>query len=145
MRVKLDITDIENEIILLPVKRKTIYHPYPDNLEAVVLAYSLEEMLAEKIRSLFQRTRPRDLFDVWYLKNDKVEVEGIIEKKFSNKGMTLDIDDLVRKKDLLEKAWNNSLRHQMRTVPDFEQVFNEVVRWLEGYPKDRVSSGPGTV
>ncbi|MCU0798470.1 MAG: nucleotidyl transferase AbiEii/AbiGii toxin family protein [Candidatus Thermoplasmatota archaeon] len=141
----MDITDIENEIILLPVKRKTIYHPYPDNLEAVVLAYSLEEMLAEKIRSLFQRTRPRDLFDVWYLKNDKVEVEGIIEKKFSNKGMTLDIDDLVRKKDLLEKAWNNSLRHQMRTVPDFEQVFNEVVRWLEGYPKDRVSSGPGTV
>jgi len=141
----LDITDIENESILLPVKRKTIYHPYPDNLEAVVLAYSLEEMLAEKIRSLFQRTRPRDLFDVWYLKNEKVEVAGIIEKKFSNKGMTLDIDDLVRKKDLLEKAWNNSLRHQMRTVPDFEQVFNEVVHWLEGYPKDGASSGPGTI
>jgi len=50
MRVKLDITDIENESILPPVKRKTIYHPYSDNLEAVVLAYYLEEILAEKIR-----------------------------------------------------------------------------------------------
>ncbi|NJE13855.1 nucleotidyl transferase AbiEii/AbiGii toxin family protein [Thermococcus sp. LS2] len=31
-------------------------------------SYSLEEIFAEKLRSLFQRTRPRGLYDVWYLR-----------------------------------------------------------------------------
>lgn len=64
MRIKFDISEFEK--VLLPLQWHPIIHPYSDAsaLEALVQAYSLEEVLAEKLRSWIQRTRARDLFDV---------------------------------------------------------------------------------
>jgi len=67
LKIKVDITKRENEVVILPLEKRKIIHPYSDDCKAEVLTYSLEEIFAEKIRSLFQRTRPRDLYDVWYL------------------------------------------------------------------------------
>src|SRR5439155_22091038 len=55
-----DITNQER-IVATPVRR-TIFHPYTDNLpsELAVQCYALEELLAEKTRALYERTRPRD-------------------------------------------------------------------------------------
>ncbi len=64
MRVKFDVSDYER--IVLPTPRLPIIHEYADSdaLNCAVLTYSLEEVLAEKLRSWIQRTRARDLFDV---------------------------------------------------------------------------------
>lgn len=138
MKIKLDITRAKDESILLSIQRKPLYHPYPDSLEAVISVYSIEEMLAEKIRSLFQRTRPRDLYDVWYMQGKTVPMTHILDKKFSQKGLKLHIPHLLEKKVNFEKAWNNSLKHQMSSVPDFDAVFEKVLKELQKYQaKDR--------
>ena len=65
MRIKFDVSDYER--IVLPVQRHLILHEYSDAgavTTVPVNAYSLEEVLAEKLRSWIQRTRSRDLFDV---------------------------------------------------------------------------------
>ena len=64
MRVKFDVSDFEK--IFLPVQWHQINHEYSDAdaCRVQVQAYSLEEVLAEKLRSWIQRTRSRDLFDV---------------------------------------------------------------------------------
>lgn len=64
MRIKFDISEYER--IVLPVQQHPILHHYSDAhlLNVNVVTYSLEEVLAEKLRSWIQRTRPRDLFDV---------------------------------------------------------------------------------
>jgi predicted nucleotidyltransferase component of viral defense system len=64
MRIKFDISEYEK--IVLPVQQHPILHHYSDAklLNASVATYSLEEVLAEKLRSWIQRTRARDLFDV---------------------------------------------------------------------------------
>lgn len=64
MRVKFDISEFEQ--VVLPLQWHPIIHPYSDAsaLEMSVQSYSLEEVLAEKLRSWIQRTRARDLFDV---------------------------------------------------------------------------------
>jgi len=49
------------------ITQKAINHPYSDTIDTKILVYSLDEMFAEKTRSLFERTRPRDLYDIWYL------------------------------------------------------------------------------
>lgn len=47
---------------------------------ALVLTYGLDELLATKLRALYQRKKGRDLFDLWYaLKNAKVDVEQVIQ------------------------------------------------------------------
>ena len=64
MRIKFDISEYEK--IVYPPQRHPIIHGYSDTnvCQTRILAYSLEEVLAEKLRSWIQRTRSRDLFDV---------------------------------------------------------------------------------
>ncbi|WP_225973968.1 nucleotidyl transferase AbiEii/AbiGii toxin family protein [Arachidicoccus ginsenosidivorans] len=51
-----------------------------DNGEALIPTYRLDELLATKLRALYQRKKGRDLFDFWYaLNNAKVNVEEVIE------------------------------------------------------------------
>lgn len=96
------------------------------------MAYSLEEIFAEKIRSLFQRTRPRDLYDVWYLSKLGLDILDIVDEKLGFKGVSADLDGLLSRKEDFRNAWENSLRHQLKNLPDFNAVFDEVVKFLGG-------------
>lgn len=128
LKIKLDFTEKERERILLPLENKKVFHPYSDDCQFQINTYSLEEIMAEKIRSLFQRTRPRDLYDVWYLydKIDKQIMFGILSEKFKFKGVKFDISSLEIRKDDFSNAWKNSLAHQLKDLPDFENVFHDV-------------------
>lgn len=72
MRIKFDISDFEK--IVLPIQWHPIIHDYSDAnaCRINVHAYSIEEVLAEKLRSWIQRTRSRDLFDVVKIIQSKV-------------------------------------------------------------------------
>ena len=63
MRIKFDISDFET-IVFAP-ERRPLIHGYSDSDSCIVnvRAYTIEEILAEKLRSWIQRTRARDLFD----------------------------------------------------------------------------------
>jgi len=134
LRIKLDLTRKENEIVSLPLEKRMIIHPYTDIVGAKVLSYSLAEVFAEKIRALFERTRPRDLYDVWRLSELDLDVSGIINDKFGFKDVTLDIDDLYDRREDFRNAWENSLRHQLEDLPVFTEVFEDVVIFLKGIP-----------
>ena len=124
-KIKIDITNEGCEKILLPLSVRRIIHPYSDTLEAEIRVYALEEILAEKIRSLFQRTRPRDLYDVWCLwdRVEKKKVLEILAEKFRTKNVEIDIKDFERRKNDFKNAWESSLRHQLKALPEFEDVF----------------------
>jgi len=56
LSIKVDITDYDNEIILLPIEKKKIFHSYSDRFNTEIQVYSLEEIFTEKLRALIQRT-----------------------------------------------------------------------------------------
>ncbi len=62
--IKLDLTT--DEILVLDTVRQDVHHPYSDNPSEGIHAncYAFEEVVAEKVRALAQRIRPRDLYDV---------------------------------------------------------------------------------
>lgn len=132
MKLKVDITTLENEVIVQPLGRRSLIHPYSDRCEALLLVYSLEEILGEKIRSLFERTRPRDLYDVWYLSKivNFEEVVPIVKKKFEYRGVELKIEQFLAKREVFNGAWTSSLKNQLRKLPSFNQVFSEVEQVL---------------
>lgn len=77
--VKLEVT--VDEPILLPTPARPIIHGYGEELTGAVRAYSLEEIVAEKLRALLQnearrgergwvRPRCRDLYDLWRILGD---------------------------------------------------------------------------
>lgn len=134
LKLKLDLTLHGREKILLPVRNMKVIHPYPDECDASVIVYSLDEILAEKIRALFQRTRSRDIYDVWYLLRSKYpnrnNVLGILPDKLRAKQMSIDISGLKSRRKDYQKSWEGSLRHQIGTRPDFNSIFDEVVEMM---------------
>ncbi|MFA5615100.1 MAG: nucleotidyl transferase AbiEii/AbiGii toxin family protein [Methanoculleus sp.] len=134
-RIIIDLTTVSNENVLLPVLKREIYHPYSDKLFARVPSYSLEEIMAEKIRSLFQRVRPRDIYDIWCLADhvNPDAVRNILYQKCECKKVTPDNSALTGKHNQFSAAWNASLRHQMKTIPDFEKAFGRALECVELY------------
>ena len=131
-KIKVDITKKSNEQIILPPSLRQIIHPYSDQLDYEIKVYPLEEIMAEKIRSLFQRTRPRDLYDIWKLW-DKVDwsiIEGIVREKFLFKKIDYNLDYFRSNERDFENAWKSSLGNQLNPLPAFRNVFDDVLRKL---------------
>ena len=129
LKIKLDFTNAKKEIILLPVEKRPIIHPYSDDYKAEILAYSLEEIVAEKTRALFERTRPRDLYDVWDLRDrvNKEKALELLEEKCRFEGVSINTSSIIARKSDFDSAWENSLRHQLKQLPDFDKTFDKVL------------------
>lgn len=90
------------------------------NGEALVSTYGLDELLATKLRALYQRKKGRDLFDLWYaISNADVNIERVIE------AFKLYMDEegnTVTQKEFLENM------EKKIEDPDFVSDMNELLR-----------------
>ncbi len=133
INIKIDLTLPSKEPILIEASRREIIHPYSDDLWASIRCCSLEEIMAEKIRAVFERTRPRDIYDIVSLRAlaNMDDVLRVLPDKFGIKGVEPDIKELVERRNNFAAAWSNSLRHQIADLPSFDEVFETCVRFLE--------------
>jgi hypothetical protein len=119
-----------------------VAHDYPDTPAGGYQAYcySYEELFAEKLRALGERTRARDLYDVVHLHRnrdqlpDAAHVRDILAKKCAFKGIPEISLEIVRAaRDTVIGTWEGMLRHQLPELPPFEAFWNalpEVFTWL---------------
>lgn len=132
-RIKLDLT--AHEILVESPQEKNILHPYTDwgDRPFTAVAYSYEELLAEKTRALGERARPRDLYDVINLfhqadKNiNPRNVLSILEKKCLFKNIkTIDEEGLAQYYSSCKIAWEEQLSHQLVELPDFDSFWDDL-------------------
>lgn len=128
-RIRLDLTAYEQ--VLLPPLQRTILHPYSDIVEGTFPVYALDEILAEKLRTILQRGYPRDVYDVWYLltkASDQISLQrtaAVFRRKCAYKGV--EIGEVDRFFEVLRERntaghWTITLGAQIRCLPAFEQV-----------------------
>ncbi len=135
-RIKFDLTPDEI-MVNKPVSRQIIHAPYSDGdhiSSLTVQSYSLVDLFAEKIRALFERTRPRDLYDVVEIYHRAIQdiplddFRAALKQKCIYKGISkLDLQKLP--KNQCAVAWKDQLSHQLWALPDFEayfQTFEEI-------------------
>jgi predicted nucleotidyltransferase component of viral defense system len=90
-RLLLDVT--LDEPVLLPPQQRPVVTELFEDLHAHVLSYALEEILAEKLRSILQRGKARDYYDVWRLLSEKHDtfdrqsVRRVFSAKCAHKGL----------------------------------------------------------
>jgi len=93
-RIKFDLT--QDELLVDNSDFRPIHHPYGDVPDDTLhsFCYSINEILAEKSRALFERQgRARDVYDVVHISRafrDAVDVEtavGVLQKKFEFKDL----------------------------------------------------------
>ncbi len=140
-KIKLDISFSEH-LIEKPVFHK-IYHPYSDSesINQKIPCYSLDEIMAEKLRSLIQRNRPRDIYDIWYIMNsdkrpDNKMVKELLTKKAESKNIEItNVEQFVntRKQRKNKRAWESSLKQHLpvHSLPDFDVVYMELHQIIE--------------
>ena len=142
--IKLDLTT--DEIIVLDTISQKVEHPYSDEPEHGIHAnfYAFEEVVAEKIRALAQRIRPRDLYDVVHffrnremIKNPQL-VYNVLGQKCAFKKMEIPTFEYIEnheKLDELEPQWDNMLAHQLPSLPPMDSFWADLepfFDWLEG-------------
>ncbi len=138
--IKVDIANDE-KLYNDPVEQG-VYNEYTDlKEEFTLLSYTLEEIAAEKMRSLMQRTIPRDLYDTWYLfvmENKEIE-DFIFAFQEKTKFKKIDPDKFTKtvleKEDTFKKQWNENLVNQIKVVPDFDDVWRTLGKHWKKYDK----------
>ena len=128
--LKLDVT-FDEKLLHEPVWRR-VSSVYPDLVSFDVNVYPLNEILIEKIRSIIQRGRSRDYYDVWRLLKVKDVEMGAVERQLIEKCQINDVPyrpDLIFNYDRLKEAgsyWEKSLNVLTKELPKFEDVISEL-------------------
>jgi predicted nucleotidyltransferase component of viral defense system len=143
-RLLFDLT--RNEAVLAEPELRSVFHPYPDSLPVgtAVAAYSIEELFAEKTRALFERTRPRDLYDVVFILESRFgevdldEARDLFRRKCEAKALQPPSSEqmlvVVRTSGELRSEWENMLAHQLPQLPPFEDHLvrlESVLQWVD--------------
>ena len=143
-RVRFDLT--MHETIVEAVEQRPVFHPYPDELPAgmSVGAYPLTEITAEKTRALFERTLPRDLYDVVFLLEngfatlDIRRLRSVFTAKCAAKGLAVpSASEMVAEINAsveLRSEWENMLGHQLPELVPLDNLLPRVpslLAWID--------------
>lgn len=129
--IKLDLSFNEP---IFSVKERNVIWDYSDRKRCRVFVYSLEEILAEKLRSIIERGKSRDYYDVWRILKfyfDRLDIK-LVNKIFVNKCRFKKLEFSFEKLFSSEKIsvvkgyWSNGLAYQVRELPKFEVVINDL-------------------
>jgi predicted nucleotidyltransferase component of viral defense system len=130
----------DEPLCLEPQFRKVLTAPFPHE-ERTVQVYPLEELMAEKMRSLVERGKSRDYYDVWRLLKEQrsemnLELLGtVLEKKLRHKGLKLrtTADFLPESPSGIKRYWEKDLSQQVAVLLPLEDVLNELKQMLDSY------------
>lgn len=131
--IKIDI-NLRNDIIHKP-GLKYLSPIYPDITTFSLPVMTVEEMLAEKIATTIERTRMRDIYDIYYLlviKNLKYDEKSVKEKMLRRGEVFAKIDIARRLDEARSKMkWRSELAYIVNPLPDNMEVVSKLEGALE--------------
>jgi predicted nucleotidyltransferase component of viral defense system len=121
------------ERVVLAPERATISSMYREIPSFDVFSMRVEEMLAEKVRAIFTRNKPRDLYDIWFLLEKGVQFDlGLVNKKLAIQKMRFNLEKFVARSNEMAKLWEVDLKNLViGKLPEFEEVNNSVIKKFE--------------
>ena len=141
-RVMIEVT--MDERVLLPAEQRQVIHDYGEPLNAEVKVYSLEEIVAEKLRALLQqadmferrgwsRSRARDYYDLWRVLGtyrdgmDLGDFDSLLREKCAVRSVSFTGPDGFFHAAMLayvEETWEQWLGPLVPGLPSFETVID---------------------
>ena len=142
-RLLLDVT-LDEPILLPPCHLPVVGTPFTTP-RPTVLTYALEEILAEKLRSILQRGKARDYYDVWRLLKERskdIDLEvahKVFWEKCEHKGLPkpTTIAPFLDPQAIEAAApyWTKDLAEQVPagSLPPWDEVIGELAQLLESF------------
>ena len=101
--------------------RELVASPYDDVRPFVVTALALDHLLAEKLRALLVRGKPRDLYDIWLLLRQGVEPDlSLVERKLALYDRTWTREAMEKALENVCGGWERDLRHLLPQFVPYE-------------------------
>lgn len=129
----LDITF--NEPLAFPIQ--TQKHSYEDIPLFTVPAYSVEEIFVEKLRSINQRARARDYYDIYRLLQqetfDNAAIATALQDKAAAHNVELDLTNGLPEDDIdaVQAYWEQALDRLVTEQISFDIVVERIDRYLQ--------------
>ncbi|NOY86866.1 MAG: nucleotidyl transferase AbiEii/AbiGii toxin family protein [Deltaproteobacteria bacterium] len=143
-RVMIEIT--MDEKLLKPSQTLKVIHEYGEPLDAEIRVYALEEIVAEKLRTILQhvrnlqergwsRSRARDYYDLWRIlgaykeRMDLSDFATFLYEKCAVRNVTFKAPDDFFPDHMLayvEKTWDHWLGPLVPELPSFQIVIGEL-------------------
>lgn len=135
-----------DEKILKPATERTVIHKYGEPLKTRVKVYSLEEIVAEKLRAILQhqqrlkergwaRSRARDYYDLWRVLStyrqqlNITDFPNFLREKCAFRGVSFKDAGAFFQPAMLsyvEKTWNEWLGPLVPDLPSFNTVMTDL-------------------
>lgn len=122
------------ESVILPPRALLYVSHFRDPFPVTVM--DLHEMIAEKLRALYQRGNPRDLYDLWFLFSqqgtaiDPNRVAALVPDKFKVVSGGWKRERLYDRIRAAEPAWSEALRLLVTAPPTFTDALSVVEKAL---------------
>jgi uncharacterized protein len=149
-RVMVEVT-MDERVLVAPAE-KSVMHGYGEALVARILVYSLEEIVAEKLRAILQhgkklrergwsRSRARDYYDLWRILSvrepafEPEEFGLLLRKKCAARDVAFSSEhDFFEATTLshVEKTWEQWLGPLVHKLPGFSSVISELRPMIAG-------------
>lgn len=140
-----------DEKLLRTPSRRSVLHDYGESLIAEVSTYSLEEIIAEKLRAILQharafenrgwvRSRARDYYDLWRIlgasptRLDVSNFEEFLREKCATRNVAFSGPDSFFPQAMLahvEKTWAQWLGPLVPDLPSYERVIADLRPLIE--------------
>ena len=128
-KVRVDVNRRPEEVA---VRRELVTSEYDDVRPFVVTVLTPEHLLAEKIRAMLVRGKPRDLYDIWLLLEHGVPLnDALIERKLALYELRWDRDALAMALEHVRIDWERDLRHLLPQFVPYEMAREAVVAQLD--------------
>jgi predicted nucleotidyltransferase component of viral defense system len=135
-----------NKTMMDSEQRRIDVMPYFPSIRPAISVMSIREILAEKVRALLQRAKPRDVFDVWFLtvkKGMRID-HAMLKKKLQRSyeaapeakkesALSYSVSDVLERiKGITELAWKQELGGLLlRKSPSRETIVSDVSKILK--------------
>jgi predicted nucleotidyltransferase component of viral defense system len=139
--IRIDIN--KNELLYYTPVEQKITSEYSDltNENISLNCYSIDELVAEKMRALMEYNHSADVYDVWYLlEMDGYFIEDCIfgfrdKASFRKINFRIFKPTVEKKVQEFAKHWRDDLVRQMKTVPDYHDVWRQLEKFWRRYQK----------
>jgi predicted nucleotidyltransferase component of viral defense system len=109
------------------------YNPVFQDINSFdLLVLSEQEILAEKIRALRTRDKPRDLYDIYHLLSKGIKInEELTQNKLDYYDLEYSEEAAVKEAKKLEKSWEILDKLTYSETPEFQEAIEKLEEALE--------------
>jgi len=132
--IKVDFTknDLVENLVKMSIKKD-----YSDYIDFKIKVESVEEIFCSKLRTVIERKKCRDYFDLWKLINLSIDLDKVkktLKDKLKIKNIKFTSMNQMFPKDLDETLipyWEKQLGRLVQPLPDLELVLEELKSFIE--------------